>query len=234
MAGPKHIYRRVSLSMWSDEKFRRLSPLPPSGQSLWIWLLTGARSSRIPGIVIGHPTILALELGWPKRKFSAAFSEILNANLAEFENDAGLIWLPRGVNHNPPASPNVIRSWGREWPLVPECALREKAHAELLAFSRKMGPSFAKAFDEAFGEPSGKASSNQDQDQDQEQEQEGEPRKASPRSPGSGGPPWALSDPRSGPRNGRGSNARLSIEEILEAGKRMNHEQGIADPEEEP
>lgn len=33
-------YRKVKITMWDDPKFRALSPLPPSGQSLFIYLLT--------------------------------------------------------------------------------------------------------------------------------------------------------------------------------------------------
>jgi hypothetical protein len=34
-------YRKVKITMWDDPKFRALSPLPASGQSLFIYLLTG-------------------------------------------------------------------------------------------------------------------------------------------------------------------------------------------------
>ena len=41
-------YRKIEVRMWGDEKFRMLSPLPPSGQSLWLFLLTGPHTGPIP------------------------------------------------------------------------------------------------------------------------------------------------------------------------------------------
>jgi hypothetical protein len=34
-------YRKIEVRTWSDEKFRELSAIPPSGQGLWFFLLTG-------------------------------------------------------------------------------------------------------------------------------------------------------------------------------------------------
>lgn len=42
-------YRKVKITIWDDPKFRALSPLPPSGQSLFIYLLT----SPFTGIILG-------------------------------------------------------------------------------------------------------------------------------------------------------------------------------------
>lgn len=43
-------YRKVKITMWDDPRFRALSPLPPSGQSLFIYLLTGP----FTGIILGY------------------------------------------------------------------------------------------------------------------------------------------------------------------------------------
>ncbi|KKK57628.1 hypothetical protein LCGC14_3052570, partial [marine sediment metagenome] len=34
------IYRRVSIRMWGDSKFRALGPIAPSAAGLWVYLLT--------------------------------------------------------------------------------------------------------------------------------------------------------------------------------------------------
>jgi len=33
-------YRKVEVRTWGDEKFRALSPIPPCGQGLWLFLIT--------------------------------------------------------------------------------------------------------------------------------------------------------------------------------------------------
>ena len=43
-------YRKVKITMWDDPRFRALSPLPPSGQSLFIYLLTGPFTGLFPVI----------------------------------------------------------------------------------------------------------------------------------------------------------------------------------------
>jgi len=36
--------------LWADEKFGELSALAPSGQALWLYLLTGPHTASIPGL----------------------------------------------------------------------------------------------------------------------------------------------------------------------------------------
>lgn len=43
-------YRKVHTRLWADEKFGELSALAPSGQALWLYLLTGPHTASIPGL----------------------------------------------------------------------------------------------------------------------------------------------------------------------------------------
>jgi hypothetical protein len=87
------VYRKVEISMWGDDKFRRLSPLPPSGQSLWIYLLTGPHTGAMPGLSRIGRAAMAEDLGWSPEALAEAFRELFREGLAEADWQARVVWL---------------------------------------------------------------------------------------------------------------------------------------------
>lgn len=145
-------YSKVIRTTWGDEKFRRLSPLRPSGQALWIYLLTGPHCTVIPGLFpkMGIGT-LADALQWPAPGVARAWQEIAAAGMAQCDWSTGMIWLPKAIEYNDPKSPNVVRSWGKV-PL-PQCELVTRALTSLWIYlSNKDNRAWADAFREVFGD----------------------------------------------------------------------------------
>ncbi|MCE4311057.1 hypothetical protein LYZ90_09360 [Xanthomonas hortorum pv. vitians] len=165
-------YRKVEVRTWGDEKFRALSPMPPSGQGLWLYLITGPHTGPIPGLFRAGRAAMAEDLDWELEAFDKAFAEAFGQGMVKADFKARVVWIPKAIQHNRPESPNVVRSWAAEFDLIPECALKSEALECLRAFVCKLGEGFAKAFDEAFGKPSGKPSPKAMPNQEQEQEQE--------------------------------------------------------------
>lgn len=165
-------YRKIEVKTWSDEKFRGLSPLLPSGQSLWFFLLTGPHTGPIPGMFRAGRAAMAEELGWPQEAFDKAFQEAFQLGMVKADFKARFVWLPNAIKHNKPESPNVVKSWGREFDLLPECRLKEEAFEDLKAFIFGLGEAYAKAFREVFTDYLRKASLKTMPNQEQEQEQE--------------------------------------------------------------
>jgi hypothetical protein len=171
-------YRRISTRMWGDEKFRSLSKPKPNGQSLWQFLLTGPQTTAVPGLFAHGEAGLAEVLGWPLGGFRSAWGELEQLGMVKADWRSRLVWIPNAVAHNPPESPNVVRSWRATLGDMPECALKTEALESLGRACRQFGEAYAKAFAEAFREPSDpsapegspKAMANQEQDQEQEQE----------------------------------------------------------------
>lgn len=163
---PSPIYRRVSISMWGDTKFSRLSPMPPSGQSLWLYLLTGPHTSIVPGVFVAGRAAMAEALGWEQRDFDTAMQELLDAGMAFHDPRTRLWFLPKAIQHNAPASPNVVRSWRGPLAVIPECDLRNRILRELRQALAEASDAWVRSFDEAVGtlppspstNPSGKAS----------------------------------------------------------------------------
>ncbi|WP_256731013.1 conserved phage C-terminal domain-containing protein [Ralstonia pickettii] len=168
---PRARYRKIEVRMWGDEKFRALSPMQPSGQALWVFLLTGPHTGPIPGVFRAGRAALAEELDWALEAFDKAFSEVSEQGMARADWKAKVVWIPNAITCNKPESPNVIRSWASEWALIPECDLKREAFASLKSSIEAISEAYGKAFAEAFGKPSAKACRNQEQEQEQEQEQ---------------------------------------------------------------
>lgn len=171
----RHIrYSKVSRRVWNDAAFNRLSAPKPNGQTLFFRLLTGPELGNVPGLFQQWDAGFAQALGWSERGLKKALNEILREGLARRDSKTGLFWLPKGIVHNEPGSPNVIKSWKASWAELPECSLRDEAEAFMMSWCRKKGEPWAKAFAEATGKPFGKPSTvpsgNQEQEQEQEQE----------------------------------------------------------------
>lgn len=165
--------------MWGDEKFRRLTPLKPSGAALFIRLLTGTELTNVPGLFPAWEAGMAQALGWTLEAFREAFREVSREGLVEANWEAGLVWVPNAIRHNEPSSPNVIVSWAKAVADMPDCSLKNRAIAAFFEWAKGKGipwlKAMRKAFGKAFDNPSPKVCPNQDQDQDQDQDQRSEP-----------------------------------------------------------
>lgn len=149
----KTIYRKIAVRMWSDAKFQALSRQLPSGQSLWLYLLTGHHTTTIPGMFSAGKLSLAEALGWAPEDFDRCFAEIEAQEMAFADWSSRLVWVPNAVFYNRPDNPNVVTSWGRMFHMLPECDLRNRAHAHLFDVIGKLGQNFRTAFIDSFGPP---------------------------------------------------------------------------------
>ncbi len=146
-------YRKVKITMWDDPKFRVLSPLPPSGQSLFIYLLTSPFTGIIPGLFKAGRAAMAEELGWMTEDFDLALGEALALGMVKADMQARVFWLPNAAKHNPPASLNVVKSWVRAFELLPDCPLKWEARDSLKAVCYGVSRAMGEAFDMALPLP---------------------------------------------------------------------------------
>jgi hypothetical protein len=173
-------YRMLDVRIWCDEKFRSLTPLKPSGQALFIYLLTNPHTTSIPGLYRAGAGAMAEELAWPLAGFRRALKEVTVQGLVKSDLKARVIFIRNAIKYNKPQSPNVIRSWALHWDEIPECPLKSEAYHILQSFVKGLGKAFAQAFEETLTKQDVKATVksftktclNQEQEQDKEQEQE--------------------------------------------------------------
>jgi hypothetical protein len=147
---PSEPYSKVFRRMWTGKSFKELTT-KPSGQLLWLYLLTGPDCTVIPGLLPGMGIgTLADRLKWPYGSVKKCWAEIERAEMAAADWDAGLIWVPNGIVFNPPANPNVVTSWRSV--VLPSSALVTRALSELRSsLERRGSKSFVTAFDEVYG-----------------------------------------------------------------------------------
>lgn len=165
-------YRKVEVRTWGDAKFRALTPIPPCGQGLWLFLITGPHTGPIPGLFRAGRAAMAEELGWEMEAFDKAFLEAFEQGMVEADFKARVMWIPQAIKHNKPESPNVVKSWATEFDLIPECDLKWKAFEAMKSSIHALGEAYGEAFDKTFSKPSGKPSAKTTGNQEQEQEQE--------------------------------------------------------------
>jgi len=139
-------YRKVAVRLWTDAKFRSLSQ---DAKLLWFYLLTGPQTSNIPGIVVGGQASIAEALQWLPERFAERFAELFHRGLCKADFEAGLVWLPNGPKHNPPANPNQVKAWLKVWDEVPECQLKHEVWHVLKPFMER----FSQPLPEPFVEP---------------------------------------------------------------------------------
>lgn len=151
------LYRKIEVSMYGDGDFQALSPTQPSGQSLWIYLLTGPHTGPIPGLFVSGPAAMAEALKWPQRAYNKCLAEIIEKGMIQIDLDSRLFWIPNAIKYNKPESPNVILHWSNAFILLPECLLRDMAIDSMRAVIEGMGQPFLLAFDKVFSKAIGKA-----------------------------------------------------------------------------
>lgn len=152
------IYRRVTVRIWGDVKFMRLSPLQPSGQALWLYLLTGSHTAQIPGVFVLGLAALAEVLGWETEAFTKAFDEIADEGMIKFDPKTRMWFIPKAIHHNAPANANVVKSWRSQWLSLPECELRDQIHAHLAAALSEVSDAYVTAFEDTCSKTPAKAS----------------------------------------------------------------------------
>lgn len=157
-------YRKVDPRIWNDEKFRDLGD---QAKLVFFMLLTHPNMTAI-GAMRGTLAGLAEELGWTPEAFREAFADVLAKGMAEHDQRACLIALPKFIKYNPPESPNVVKAWANALDLLPECDGKNRVIARAVEFAKGLTKGFAEALPEAFA----KAMAIQEQEQEQKQEQE--------------------------------------------------------------
>ncbi|MDF1820714.1 MAG: hypothetical protein P1U64_04040 [Alcanivoracaceae bacterium] len=169
-------YRKVDPRIWNDAKFRDLSD---NAKLVFFMLLTHPNMTAL-GAMRATLAGLGEEMGWEPEAFREAFQEVLSKGMAEHDQSACLIALPRFIKYNQPESPNVVKAWASALDLLPECDLksrviagaRDYAKAKGKAYTEALPEALAEALAEALPEALAKGIPNQEQEQEQEQEQD--------------------------------------------------------------
>ena len=112
-------YRKIEVRMWNDRKFRSLGD---SAKLAFILLLTHPDTNQL-GFIRARPVSLACDLGWHPDAMSDAIQSLSQLGMVMSDEEAGLIYIPNFLKHNPPNGANGAKSWKGLIDLLPECDL---------------------------------------------------------------------------------------------------------------
>jgi hypothetical protein len=176
-------YRRIETGTLTDQKVAELSRPQPNGQTLWMYLITGKRTTPFPGLVVAKEVEIAADLGWPIvadlftpmpgngcRCLRDAWGELETRGMVVPDWISGVIVLPRALLDRrgearlsaKPTSPNDFRGWVKWWDEIPDCDLKAWYLAELGRFAgaldraterSKKPDAYLAAYREAFATP---------------------------------------------------------------------------------
>ncbi len=136
-------YRKVSILIWNDDKFRRL---PDDSKLLFLFLLTHPHMTSLGGMRATKPGI-GSELGWKPERTAKAFNEPLSKGMVWIDESAACLILPNFIKHNPPENPNVVTSWGSMFDQIPECQIRLNLLRIILSYGESLEDKMLEAFE---------------------------------------------------------------------------------------
>ncbi len=151
-------YRKVSVKMWGDSRFKALTPPKPNGQTLWVYLITGPHTTALPGAFVAGESHLAEALGWSLKDFRKAFAQVSlkGSEMAKADWKARLVFLPNAMKHNAPENPNVVIGWRTAFDELPDSTLKQEIYDAIIAYLKHLveiegfKDTFLKAFGKAF------------------------------------------------------------------------------------
>lgn len=137
----EHRFCNVQVRTWEDSAFRGLSKPVANAQTLWLYLLCGTYTTRIPGVVYGGRAAMAEALCWPQEDFDRCFAEIESAGMALADWQSRLVYLPNAFSQQPnqPHSPSVCATWRKVMNDLPDCELLYRVDNDLRECLRNLG-----------------------------------------------------------------------------------------------
>ncbi|WP_152974694.1 hypothetical protein [Burkholderia pseudomallei] len=146
-------FKMIETRIWTDEKFVKLSRVKPSGQSLFLYLLSGPHTLQprmVPGVFRVSRAALAEALDWSIEEFDACFAEISRFRMASADWEHQVLWLPNVLKRAMPRSPSNVVGWRVGWDTLPDCELKRRIHRSIEPTIKGLGDTFARAFDAAL------------------------------------------------------------------------------------
>ena len=149
------IHRRLNPKLWDSADFQRLSPLAPSGQALWLYLLSTRRMSVIPGLILAGVLSIAEDTRWDPQTVDELLRELEANGLAVVDRQARIVWLPKAhvQPENKPRNGKSIKAWSKAWDQTPRCVLKQRIWESLRRYTEQLAGGWLASFKEACPDP---------------------------------------------------------------------------------
>ena len=126
-------YRTIYCTTWDKPAFTQLST---DAQLVWLFIVTGPHTDRIPGLYSLGAGAMADRLAdkgepWEGSRIQAALEEMMSLGLIAVHRRPNVIYMPGLLNEYRPNNLNILIGWGKALQNIPDCPLKEEWLAEL-------------------------------------------------------------------------------------------------------
>src|SRR5260221_198780 len=107
-------YRKILCKIWNDETFSKLT----EREKLVCFQIHTSPLSNSFGLYKASLHALAEELNISISKYKKAFQKVIDVGFFVYDFESKVVFIPKFLQDNPPANPNVVISWGKhsDWP----------------------------------------------------------------------------------------------------------------------
>jgi hypothetical protein len=117
-------YSKVSPAVWQSERFNNLAS--DDARYLYLYLLTNEHQT-MAGCYRLPDGYACADLRWPLERYEQARSELVEADLVQFDASVRVIGVTRWFKHNPPVSENHLTGIERHLERLPSPPIAEAA-----------------------------------------------------------------------------------------------------------
>ena len=143
-------YTAIHCLIWNDDKFPFCSD---DCQLATFHMMTTPMRNPL-GLYKTTIAALAAEKRWEFERYQKAFDEAFENGFVKYDEKYQVVFVPNHIKYNPPANPNVVKSWGKVFREVPNCKLKDECYQYLKEYCKGLGEGYSKAFAKAFAIPS--------------------------------------------------------------------------------
>lgn len=142
------VYRQIDPRMHDDEKFVQLTDRQ---QMLWVTLLTGPQTSRVPGLMVTGGGSLSEIRRRPLSTINSDLARLVTLGMLEVDSENRVMRLPKGPKFCELRNAKQLTGWFRAWQAFPESQLKYRHVESLRQYLACSEPWFASAWKATFG-----------------------------------------------------------------------------------
>lgn len=153
-------YRKIDPRIWHDDKF---PSLPDDAKLIFFHLLTSPRSNMI-GLFVQGKTDITEYLGWPQKRLTKPFRELLSKGLIKYDSEVRIVYLPNFLKYESIENLNQAKAAAK---LIDELP-NNPYYQPLKLFLEQLGKPFLEPLIEKLDNCLRNSRANQEQEQEQE------------------------------------------------------------------
>jgi hypothetical protein len=119
----------VHPKIWDDRKFMGLHD---TGRIIWMYFLTSPIRNSLPGLFRGTVLSVAEGIERSPEKTQIHLDAVLATGMAQYDPERRLFRLPKAPLYTKGPNPNIVKSWWKDWQLLPDSELKYQ-HVPALA-----------------------------------------------------------------------------------------------------